>query len=98
MNIACYDCHFWSPGEGGSFHEESRERPKEWESESLPGECRRQPPSLGELICDTHDDEFRFFGQWPRTMACDWCGCLEPRLQTPLDPPKTPEERPREAP
>ena len=32
-------------------------------------------------------------GQWPKTMACDWCGRFEPRPQ-----PKTPEERPQQYP
>lgn len=75
----CYDCRFWSPGEEGSGYEESLNLPNQWESEAMSGLCRYGPPVLGETIRDRQGEETRWFGQWPMTMACDWCGRFERR-------------------
>ncbi|MAE40906.1 MAG: hypothetical protein CML07_08330 [Psychrobacter sp.] len=79
MNDSCYDCAFWSPGEMGGWREESFDLPGFWESETMPGQCRFRPPSLGEVATDQDGEPFTLFGQWPKTMACDWCGRFKQR-------------------
>ncbi|MBI1367150.1 MAG: hypothetical protein GC162_00700 [Planctomycetes bacterium] len=52
------------------------------------GECRRQCPALGPMITDRHGDEFRHFGEWPKVLACDWCGEYTPCEPDRLAPPQ----------
>ena len=72
-DACCFDCRFFSPGEHGCpSWETENSLPKQWD-ESFEGLCRFNTPLLGDLIKDKDGDEFRFFGQWPKMMACDWC-------------------------
>ena len=63
----CWDCRFFKVES-----ESSRSEP--W-NESEPGECRRYPPEVGDMVNDE-----RWFGDFPRVMACEWCGEFEERV------------------
>ncbi len=66
---ACFDCVYFVPF--SSWHNHLTE--EQW-NEGLEGECRRHVPHLGEELTDRHGDTFRHFGEWPKVMACNWCG------------------------
>jgi len=69
---ACWYCQFFEP-------DGSADLSKPWTDDLLPGECRRHPPQIGDLINrDTHEEE-RLFGDFPRVMAGDWCGEFQHR-------------------
>ena len=69
----CFDCRFFVPTD--MRHNDPA--PDQWD-ECVEGECRHDTPRLGEMLVDRHGDAFRHFGQWPKVMACDWCGAFEP--------------------
>ena len=69
---ACWHCRFFEPSDPSSLE-------KPWTDETLPGECRLLPPQIGDLIKRGTDDEERWFGNFPRVMAGDWCGQFQPR-------------------
>jgi len=80
----CFDCRFYSPGDYGCpMDEEESQIPKDGD-DCLPGVCRRHPPLLGELVVNERDKEpWRTYGEWPKVMACDWCGEFQ-RRERPL--------------
>ena len=80
----CFECRFYSPGDYGCpMDEEDIEIPPEGD-DCLPGVCRRHPPLLGELVEKAEYAElWRSYGEWPKVMACDWCGDFE-RLERTL--------------
>ena len=45
------------------------------------GQCRREPPQLGEILMDRHGEAFRHFGEWPKVLGCDWCGAYQPTIR-----------------
>lgn len=65
----CFDCRFFVPV--GEVHNELTE--DQWD-ECLEGECRAQPPSLGEPRKERPGDLLRHLGEWPQVLASDWCG------------------------
>ena len=65
--VSCWHCSFFHP-EGIV----SRQQPLF--DEAQPGECRIYPPQVGDLIHRGTDDEQRWYGNFPRVMAGDWCG------------------------
>ena len=60
------------------------------------GTCRCHPPQVGDLLEEGTLHEFRWFGEYPKVRAHDWCGEFEPEqrnsefaatyLVTPSDP------------
>lgn len=64
---ACWDCRFFEP-------EGVVDLSQPWPDESYAGDCRFHPPQVGDLIKRGTEDEERWFGNFPRVMACDWCG------------------------
>ena len=78
MNILfCFDCWFFIP-EGRRFNDLTEDQ---WD-DCMEGECHAGVPKLGQMLTDRHGDPFRDFGEWPKVMASDWCGKLEPREQS----------------
>ena len=76
--VACYYCRFFSPGQAGcpsDLHD--REIGKFEEGQE--GFCRRHTPRHGKTIPKPNGDEFICFAEWPKVMACDWCGQFESR-------------------
>ncbi len=63
----CFDCRFFSTGRLSPLTE------KDWD-EALPGECRRYPPQIGDMVKNKHGDEEHWFGEFPKVMAGEWCG------------------------
>jgi hypothetical protein len=72
--LRCRNCRFFQLDETQTASEVF----KDWE-EMKEGECRAEPPRLGEMLTDRDGETFRHFGQWPRVMAIDWCGRFDPR-------------------
>jgi len=70
--MLCFDCKFFHVVSGKELTED------DWR-EDLDGECRRHTPALGEIITRQDGDEERWYGEWPRVMAGNWCGEFEPR-------------------
>ena len=69
---ACWHCRFFEPP-----NPEVLNQP--WTDETLSGECRLHPPQVGDLLHRGTEDEERWFGNFPRVMAGDWCGQFWPR-------------------
>ena len=67
----CWHCRLFEP-----THPVAHEKPYD---ETLPGEARPHPPLVGDLIKRGTDAEGRWFGNFPRVMAGDWCGQFQPR-------------------
>ncbi len=65
----CEDCRYFQPDDELSLT-------VPWTDEALPGECRCNPPVVGDVILVGTDEEQRWFGNFPRVMASDWCGRL----------------------
>lgn len=74
---ACFNCRFFVPE--SSAHNDLTQA--QWD-DGLEGECRRHTPTLGIMLTDRHGDEFRHYGEWPKVMAGDWCGCFESKVAT----------------
>ena len=84
----CFDCRFFVPDHrtGNDLTED------DWD-ECLPGECRRLPPALGDLVEDRYGDKDRCFGQWPKVIASDWCGeCQQGNARQTAEPPGAEQE------
>jgi hypothetical protein len=76
----CYDCRFFSPGDFGCPQDYlEKELPKDWD-EGLYGVCRLNPPRHGDMIKRGDDEQWQFYGEWPRVMAVDWCGQFQQRV------------------
>jgi hypothetical protein len=43
---------------------------------------------LGPMLTDRDGDEFRDFGEWPKVLACDWCGEYAPYASDQSAPPQ----------
>jgi hypothetical protein len=76
----CYNCRFFSPGQYGCAPYDLPSRLGEFEEDNE-GLCRRHTPRHGETITRPNGDEFICFAEWPKVMACDWCGEFESRTQ-----------------
>ncbi len=76
--ITCFGCKFFSPGEHGcpSYY---RDPVMDEFEEDITGICRRHIPRHGKTIKKSNGVEFICFAEWPKVMACDWCGEFEPR-------------------
>lgn len=72
LQPACWDCRFYTPESG---HDVTGP----WPDECEPGECHRYPPRVGGLVKDRHGDDWRCYADFPKVMACDWCGEYQPR-------------------
>ncbi len=70
----CFSCRYFRP-EGLDYADELTE--DDWDA-CMDGECRRNPPQVGDFIKAGTIDEERWYGNFPRVMACDWCGAYEP--------------------
>ncbi len=77
-DVSCFNCRFYSPEEYGSPIYEFETLINEPE-EGREGICRFNPPVLGELLTDHRGEEFRHYGEWPKTRAGQWCGRFERR-------------------
>jgi len=75
----CYLCRFFSPGDSGTPRDEELEEIPEGGDYTLVGVCRRRPPELGPVVRQSDGEDWRTYGEWPRVMACDWCGEFEQR-------------------
>ncbi len=63
----CFDCQFFHPESGHVLDGRSDDRARL-------GECRCKPPEVGDIINPGADDEERWFGEYPKVLASDWCG------------------------
>lgn len=82
--ICCFNCRYYSPGELGCPSYEHEKQLGEYE-ESKEGICRRHTPRHGKTIVESNGHEFICYAEWPRVMACDWCGEFKPRSETNTD-------------
>ena len=48
------------------------------DTDSQSGECRRHPPSLGDLLKPGTDDQDRWYGGFPKVLPSGWCGEFQP--------------------
>ena len=78
--ISCYDCRYFSPGENGCPSYEHDKELSGFMAEDE-GICRRHTPRHGKTIQRKNGDEFICFAEWPKVMACDWCGEFELRVK-----------------
>jgi hypothetical protein len=78
--MTCFDCRYFSPGEYGCPSYVSDQDLGEFE-EGKEGICRRHTPRHGKTIQKSNGDDFVCFAEWPKVMACDWCGEFESRTQ-----------------
>ena len=82
--MTCFDCRYFSPGDYGCPSYICAQQLGEFE-EGKAGVCRRHTPRHGETLTHSNGQEFICFAQWPKVMACDWCGEFEPRTQHPYN-------------
>ena len=72
MERFCVDCEFFYPSDGLrdvndlTGHEEDE------------GECRKNPPVVGDMVKFKNGDEERWYGNYPRVLTDDWCGGFSP--------------------
>jgi hypothetical protein len=78
IEMTCYECRFFSPGELGCPSYLHNEELGEFE-EAKEGICRRHTPRHGKTLKRPNGDEFICFAEWPKVMHCDWCGEFERR-------------------
>ncbi len=74
MHNFCFYCRHWDPEEILQPCKYTRDLTVDCEEPTMAGLCRCSDPVLGDLIKNLSGDEERDYGQWPTTMACDWCG------------------------
>ena len=68
----CNDCEFFCPSDG------LRDVNDLTGCEVDEGECRRNPPEVGDIFKLRDGDEGRGFGNFPRVLTDDWCGGFSP--------------------
>lgn len=72
----CFDCEHFSPTEGCLPRSEELTE-ADWR-EDLEGDCRRHPPVVGDLVTDRNGHEEHTWAEFPKVMACWWCGEFTP--------------------
>jgi hypothetical protein len=76
--MTCFNCRYFSPGQAGCPSYLLDQEIGEFE-EDKEGLCRRHTPRHGKTIPKPNGDDFVCFAEWPKVMACDWCGEFESR-------------------
>jgi len=79
--MCCHNCRFFSPGEGGCPSYETETELGEYD-ETKEGQCRRHPPGHGKTIPQKNGELMTYFGDWPKVMACFWCGEFQQRTES----------------
>ena len=68
MERLCIDCEFFCPSD--EFQDVNDLAGCEVDE----GECRRNPPEVGDIFKLRDGDDRRGFGHFPRVLTDDWCG------------------------
>ncbi|TET32868.1 MAG: hypothetical protein E3J72_18740 [Planctomycetota bacterium] len=68
MERCCYDCDY--------FYSSVELTGKEQCIDHVEGECRRQPPVVGDYFKGSGDEDTdeHGFGEFPKVLGADWCG------------------------
>ena len=72
MERLCNDCEFFCPSDG------LRDVNDLTGYEVDDGECRKNPPEVGDIFKLRDGDDSRGFGHFPRVLTDDWCGEFSP--------------------
>ncbi len=74
MQRCCFDCDYYQIDN----KEVSDLTDDDWQGGCAEGECRFNPPVLGEEI-ERNGDKYRSYGEFPKVLSSDWCGQFRPR-------------------
>ena len=76
MQRCCFNCEFFQVDgkECAGVTEE------DWDEGRAVGECRLNPPVVGDPAVNLDGEEFRLFGEYPRVVCTDWCGQFKGRV------------------